>query len=148
MLALVQSLHYDPAAHANSDAWLGDARTLLSPYLGTDCGTIAQRLSNHQDLVAVLSTTPLSSLTAGTIHSVKGMQFPGVCVVLSIKTTKDIVDYLITGQPSQSAEGARKLYVAASRAERLLVIATPKSQGVRLIKHMEKTGAKVTQIVL
>ncbi len=91
---------------------------------------------------------PLTALTPGTIHSVKGMQFPGVCVVLSTQTSKDIIDYLSTGQPAARAESARKLYVAASRAERLLVIAAPKSQSTRLMEHIEKTGAQVTKIVL
>jgi ATP-dependent exoDNAse (exonuclease V) beta subunit len=76
------------------------------------------------------------------------MEFPGLCVVSSTTTCKDIIDYLTTGQPAQSAEGARKLYVAASRAERLLVIAVPKSQGTRLAAHIKKTCAEVTEIVL
>jgi DNA helicase-2/ATP-dependent DNA helicase PcrA len=148
ILELLKSLHYDPSSYATVDIWLDHARGILSPYLGANIGSIAQNLMNHQDLATVLATKDSSSLSAGTIHSVKGMEFPGVCVVLSVRTTKDIIDYLTTGQPSQSAEGARKIYVAASRAERLLVIAVPKSQGSRLIAHLKMTGAEVTQTML
>ena len=105
-------------------------------------------MSKNQDLAAVLATTPLAELRAGTIHSVKGMQYPGVCVVMSTQTAKGIFDFLTTGQPCEKGEGARKLYVGASRAERLLVIAIPKSQGTRLMAHIKKTGADVKQIVL
>jgi superfamily I DNA/RNA helicase len=147
ILELLQSLRYDAALDTDSDAWLERARTLLSPYLGANGGSIAQKLSRHQDLAAVLGAKPTSGLTARTIHSVKGMQFPAVCVVMSVKTSKVIIDYLTTGQPASSADSARRLYVAASRAERLLVIAIPKGQGNRLIPHIEKTGAEVTQIV-
>jgi len=148
ILELLQALRYDPARDANAEGWLTRARTLLSPYLVTNGCSIAQKLRNNQYLAAVLASKPMPNLTARTIHSVKGMEFPGVCVVLSTKTCKGIIDYLTTGQPSQSAEGARKLYVAASRAERLLVIAVPKSQGTRLVKQITKTGAEVTEIVL
>jgi len=148
MLELLQSLRYDPASDADADAWLARARTLLSPYLGANGGSIAQNLSKHQDLAAVLVAKPMPGMVARTIHSVKGMQFPAVCVVMGTKTSKDLIDYLNTGQPPHSAEGARKLYVGASRAERLLVIAIPKSQGPRLVTHIKKTGAEVTQSVL
>jgi DNA helicase II / ATP-dependent DNA helicase PcrA len=148
ILELLQSLRYDPGAHATADIWLDHARGVLSPFLAANIGSIAQNLTNHKDLSSVLATKPASGLSPRTIHSVKGMEFPGVCVVLSIKTTKDIIDYLTSGQPSQSAEGARKLYVAASRAERLLVFAVPKSQGTRLIAHLKKTGAQVEQTML
>jgi DNA helicase II / ATP-dependent DNA helicase PcrA len=148
MLELLQSLRYDPASDADADGWLARARILLSPYLGTNGGSIAQRLSKHQDLAAILVAKPMSSVVARTIHSVKGMQFPAVCVVMGTKTSKDLIDYLSTGQPTHSAEGARKLYVGASRAERLLVIAIPKSQGARLVTHIKKTGAEITQSVL
>ena len=148
IMELLQSLQFDPVRDADAEAWLNHARTNMTPYLGANSGSIAQKLRRHQALAAILASKPMSSLSARTIHSVKGMEFPGVCVVLSSTTCKDIVDYLTTGQPVQSAEGARKLYVAASRAERLLVIAVPKSQGARLVAHIKKTGAELTEVVL
>jgi len=146
MLELLQSLRYEPPLDA--DAWLIRARTHMAPYLGANGGSIAQKLKKHKVLATVLTRRPMLSLSARTIHSVKGMEFPGVCVVLSPTTCKDIIDYLTTGQPAQSAEGARKLYVAASRAERLLAIAVPKGQGARLVTLIKKTGAEVTEITL
>jgi len=147
-LTVLQSLRYGHPSCATPETWLKIARSQLSPFLGENSGTISQKLSNHQDLAVILGTTPLSDLNAGTIHSVKGMQYPGICVVMNTQTAKGIVDYLATGQPSQNAEGARKLYVGASRAERLLVLAIPKTQGERLITHINKTGAIVKQFVL
>jgi hypothetical protein len=148
ILELLQALRFDPARDATAEAWLTRARTDMAPYLGTNEGSIAQKLRKHQTLGSILTCNPMSSLSARTIHSVKGMEFPGVCVVLSITTCKDIIDYLTMGQPAGSAEGARKLYVAASRAERLLVIAVPKSQGPRLVAQIKKTGAEVTEVNL
>jgi superfamily I DNA/RNA helicase len=147
VLELLQSLRYDPAHDGDADTWLTKARNLLAPFLGTS-GSIAQKLRNHQALSAILTSKPASDLSARTIHSVKGMEFPGICVVLSPRTCKDLLDYLTTGRPAESAEAARKLYVAASRAERLLVIAVPRSQGSRLVEHIKKTGAEVTECTL
>ena len=42
------------------------------------------------------------------------------------------------------AEDARKLYVAASRAQRLLVVAAPRVQAARLREHLSGQGAVVT----
>jgi DNA helicase II / ATP-dependent DNA helicase PcrA len=147
VLQLLQSLRYDPAHDADANAWLTRARGLLGPFLDSG-GSIAQNLRNHQDLSAILTCKPASNLSARTIHSVKGMEFPGICVVLSPRTCKDLLDYLTTGQPAKSAEAARKLYVAASRAERLLVIAVPKTRGSQLVEHIKKTGAEVTEFTL
>jgi ATP-dependent exoDNAse (exonuclease V) beta subunit len=71
------------------------------------------------------------------------MQFPAVCVVTTASTLKSILDFLETGKPGERAEDARKLYVAASRAQRLLVIAAPKSQAERLGTHLRAQGANV-----
>ncbi|HLJ89954.1 MAG TPA: UvrD-helicase domain-containing protein [Candidatus Angelobacter sp.] len=148
VLDLLQKLALDPARDADADAWLARARVDMAPYLGDSGGSIAQKLRKHQSLGEILTCNPMPSLRARTIHSVKGLEFPGVCVVLSTTTCKDIIDYLTIGKPAKSAEGARKLYVAVSRAERLLVIAAPKSQGSRLVAHIKKTGAEVTEIIL
>jgi superfamily I DNA/RNA helicase len=147
VLQLLQSLRYDPAHDADTDSWLTRARSLLAPSLASS-GSIAQKLRKHQALSAILTCKPASNLSARTIHSVKGMEFPGICVVLSPRACKDLLDYLTTGQPAKSAEAARKVYVAASRAERSLVIAVPKSQGSRLVEHIKKNGAEVTEFTL
>ena len=148
ILELLQQLRFDPTRDTDAEAWLTRAREHMAPYLGANGCSIARKLRKHQALATILTCTAMSSLGARTIHSVKGMEFPGLCVVLSATTCKDIIDYLTTGQPARSAEGARKLYVAASRAEGLLVIAVPKSQGARLVVHIKKTGAEVTEAFL
>jgi DNA helicase-2/ATP-dependent DNA helicase PcrA len=147
VLQLLQSLRYNPATDTSANIWLARARALLTPHLAPGSSTIGQMLRFHAKLDAVFATIPISSLIAKTIHSVKGMEFQGACVVLTSKT-KSILDYLTTGQPGDMAESARKLYVAASRVKRLLVIAVPKSQGDRLVEHIRSTTAQVTQINL
>jgi hypothetical protein len=81
IMGLLQSLHFDPARDADADAWLTRARTEMAPYLGNSGGSIAHKLRKHQALAAILTCNPMSGLSARTIHSVKGMEFPGVCVV-------------------------------------------------------------------
>jgi len=72
------------------------------------------------------------------------MEFPAVCVVISVKRAKEILDILTTGDGTLDHEEARKIYVGASRAQRLLVIAIPKSQSHRLSALLRSTGAGVS----
>jgi superfamily I DNA/RNA helicase len=83
---------------------------------------------------------------ARTIHSVKGMEFIAVCVVTTPRDFKGILDYLETGSPSEKAEMARELYVAASRAGRLLVMAIPKSQRDRFSSYLQKAGVELVVV--
>ena len=76
------------------------------------------------------------------------MEFPAVCIVMTVPTTRGILDYLETGAPVDRSEDARKIYVAASRAERLLIIATPRSQAARLESLLRSTGAAVNVVNL
>jgi superfamily I DNA/RNA helicase len=115
--------------------WLAKARTLLASKLpegGTR--TIAQVLRNDATLIDVLSVPPSHGFSARTIHSVKGAEFPAVCLVISPANAKSIFDFLEAGSPSEAAEELRKIYVGASRAQRLLAIAAPNSQRQRLTK--------------
>ena len=148
ILSLLHELRYDPAVFPNADAWHERAKELLARSLPLGGQTIAQRLRRNQELSAALAIAPKSSPPARTIHSVKGVEFPAVCVVMTVATAKGIIDYLETGNPSDQAESAREIYVAASRAERLLVIAAPKSQAARLAAHLGTTGAQVTMVTL
>lgn len=70
------------------------------------------------------------------------MEFPAVCVVMTT-TAKSIVDFLTAGAEADDNEDARKIYVGASRAERMLVIAIPRSQAERLRALIAATGAGV-----
>jgi DNA helicase-2/ATP-dependent DNA helicase PcrA len=148
ILLLLRELRYDPAIFSSADAWHERAKELLAPFLPSGGQTIAQRLRRNQELGTALAVAPKSSPPARTIHAVKGMEFPAVCVVMTVATAKGIIDYLETGSPAEQAESAREIYVAASRAERLLVIAAPKSQADRLAAHLATTGAEVTMITL
>lgn len=111
--------------------WLTIARELLGPGLAGS-GTIGQRLKWHAELSTALASPPVDSHPTRTIHSAKGMEFPAVCVVLTSKKAGDILAHLEGGGGVDAAEDARKIYVAASRAQRLLVIAIPKSRAARL----------------
>ena len=133
ILALAQQLHYDPKTHGSADRWLAQARTLLAPRLPVGGGrTIAQVLKNDAALKTVLAVPPGRAHPARTIHSVKGAEFPAVCLVISPAKAKSIFDFLVDGSPSEEAEELRKVYVGASRAQQLLAIAVPNSQRKRL----------------
>jgi hypothetical protein len=130
-----------PRAGEPADQWLSRARVLLGRELvGTS--TINQRLKNNADLGSLLSTARATDLPARSIHDVKGLEFPAVCVVLSPQTAGKIIDVLTGANTTPKfVEGARKIYVAASRAERLLAIATPNSRVAALKGLLEAGGS-------
>lgn len=141
IIALANGLRFDQADTV--DQWLARARSLLVPGLVVN-STINQRLRGHADLTTALARAPTNSSPARTIHSVKGQEFPGVCVVMTTKTAGAIIDFL-EGQTSTGAdEEARKIYVGASRAERLLAIAVPKSRAARLQTLLVNGGCEVS----
>jgi superfamily I DNA/RNA helicase len=109
-----------------------------------DGQSIAQKLRWNAVLDAALAAVPAATAMPRTIHSVKGMEYPAVCVVTTKPTLKGILYFLETGEPADKAEDARKLYVAASRPQKLLVVAAPKSQADRLKTHLSGQGANVT----
>lgn len=146
MLQLLRVLRYDPEIYANTDAWHVRAKELLGPFLPAGGPSISQKLKKNKGISSVLSLAPAACPPAKTIHSVKGMEFPAVCVVTVPQTLKGVLDYLETGAPVEKAETARELYVAASRAQRLLAIATPRSQSARFSTHLRKTGTKVSVV--
>lgn len=146
-LALAQALKFSPERFATADAWHDEARSLLAPLLPAGGPTINQRLRRNGDLDRALSVAPPSGHAVRTIHSVKGMEFPAICVVMSPSTAKGIVDFL-TGDGAGDNEEARKIYVAASRAQRLLVIALPQTQARRLRDLMAEMGGSVDLIAL
>ncbi len=145
---LVRELRYDPAIYSNPEAWHARAKALLERHLPDNSRSINQILRRNAGLGEVLNMAPNPDPPAKTIHSVKGMEFPAVCVVMTVPTAKRILDYLETGSPAEDSEAARMIYVAASRAQRLLAIATPKSQAKRLKDHISSTGAAVSLLYL
>lgn len=148
IISLAQALRYDPAAHANAAAWHDHAKQLLAPGLLPEVGTINRRLASHKDLADALAAAPAQSCPARTIHSVKGLEFDGACVVLTKNTAKGIIDFLEDGRAPVNAENAREIYVGASRARRLLAIAVPSSQARRFAAHLASTQTVVVSINL
>ena len=147
-LAIAEGLRFSPERFATADAWLDHARQLLSPLLPpVGDQSINQRLRRNKELAEALSAAAPNGYPARTIHSVKGMEFPAVCVVMSPSTAKRIVDFL-TGGGDGDNEEARKIYVGASRAQRLLVIALPRTQAARLRDLIVKMGGEVKLLAL
>lgn len=148
IISLAQTLRYDPAVHADVAAWHTHAKQMIAPGLLPNNGTINQRLPHHQDLAGALAAAPAQSCPAKTIHSVKGLEFDGACIVMTKNTAKGIIDFLEIGAVPANAENAREIYVGASRARRLLAIAVPSSQAARLTAHLVTTGTVVVSIAL
>lgn len=146
-LALAQALRFSPEQFATAEAWHDKARRLLAPLLPADGPSVNQRLRRNRDLWKALSVAPASGHAARTIHSVKGMEFPAICVVMSPSTAKAIMDFL-TGGVAGDNEEARKIYVGASRARRLLAIALPRTQAARLQGLMAGMGGAVELVPL
>jgi ATP-dependent DNA helicase UvrD/PcrA len=148
-IAIAEGLRYSPERFPTADAWHDHARRLLAPVLPEHGGqSINQRLRRNGDLAKALSIAPPSGHPARTIHSVKGMEFPAVCVVMSPSTAKGIVDFLTADSGGGDNEEARKIYVGASRAQRLLAIALPKTQAPRLRDLMAAMGGDVVLVTL
>jgi len=146
-LALAEALRFSPERFASVEAWHDEARRLLAPLLPADGQSINQRLRRNGELDKALSVAPSSGHAARTIHSVKGMEFPAICVVMSPSTAKGIIDFL-AGDAAGDNEEARKIYVGASRAQRLLAIALPRTQAPRLRDLMIAMGGEVELIAL
>ncbi len=142
-IALLHALEFQEERHTSAEKWLCEAREILKPLLPIGSSSISQKLQNRKELSSVFSEGEASKHPPRTIHSVKGMEFDAVCVVLATKTAKGIVDRLIGAGDARSSESARKLYVGASRARRLLAIAVPDSQAKRLYALLSATGASV-----
>jgi superfamily I DNA/RNA helicase len=149
VLAIAEALRFTADRFANAEAWLSAARQLLAPLLpaGSD-QSINQRLRKNADLGAALSAAEPNGHPARTIHSVKGMEFPAVCVVMSSATAKGILDFLTGITAEVDNEEARKIYVGASRAERLLAIAVPRTQAGRLRDLMAGMNAEVAVVAV
>lgn len=146
VLHILRALQYDSSIYADTDAWHERAKVLLEPFLPNGSTSISQKLKKNKDIEDILMQAPASCPPAKTIHSVKGMEFPAVCVITVAQTLNGVLDYLETGAPIEKAEMARELYVAASRAQRFLAIATPRSQCLRMTAHIKNSGAAVTVV--
>ena len=144
IIAVGQALKF--LAGESAEDWLKRARALLdSNLVGTS--SIGQRLRSNDNLAAVLAEASPTALPAKAIHAVKGLEFSAACVVLTVKTSGDILNVLTGAEGgTKPVEEARKIYVAASRAERLLAIAAPISRAAAL-KGILDAGGHAVQIV-
>lgn len=147
-LVIAEKLRHCPERFATAEAWLDHARLVLAPLVPAGGQSINQRLRRNADLEKALSAAPSSGHPARTIHSVKGMEFPAICVVMSPSTAKGILDFLTADDAGDDNEEARKIYVGASRAQRLLAIALPRTQAPRLRDLMAGMGGAVTLVAL
>jgi DNA helicase-2/ATP-dependent DNA helicase PcrA len=139
LLVIMRQLDF---ASMDAQAWLAHARNTLLAYAPPD-KTISQKLIKDTKIAAMFTAeAERLPFHARTIHSVKGMQFPAVCVVLSNKMLSAL-RFIEHGTDVDSAEAARKIYVAASRAEQMLVIAAPKRQAQILERWFKASQAKV-----
>ncbi|MDE0293339.1 MAG: ATP-dependent helicase [Bryobacterales bacterium] len=145
IIALLRELKYDAMKYPNAKAWHAAAKGIIEKEVTISGGqTVSQKLRWNAAIETALCVASSNAVLPRTIHSVKGMEFPAVCVVTTTSTLKGILSFLETGSPVERAEDARKLYVSASRAQRMLVFAAPKSQAERLRKHLSGQGAEVT----
>jgi len=143
VVKIIQALRFDSTAGHTRDEWIVRARNLMSDFLPAGVGTIGQKLRNQAQLDDILGSVPAPGISARTIHEVKGKQYQGVCVLLTTAKAKGIITHLEKEPDNSMAEDARELYVAASRAQKLLVFACPKSQSKRLVAHISSSGAAV-----
>ena len=143
VINVLQTLRFDDCKYPDGRSWLAAAKAFLAKEVSLAAGkTVGQMLRWKEALDGAVSVADSISAVPRTIHSVKGTEYPAVCVVTTT-TLNRILDFLETGEPSDRAEDARKLYVAMSRAQKALVIAAPKSQAERLKSHLEAGGAAV-----
>ncbi|WP_439629994.1 UvrD-helicase domain-containing protein [Shinella sp.] len=141
IISIGQALQLESGETA--DQWLSRARILLDKDL-VGSQTINQRLKNNSKLGDIFKKGQATDLPALSIHAVKGLEFPAVCLVLVPQTTGKILDVLNgSNAEPETVEAARKIYVAGSRAQRLLAIATPKSQVASLQKLLDASGKAV-----
>ncbi len=143
-IAMLDAMRFDRSRHASASEWLRQAKTLLEPLRKPDASrSISQRLPDKEELGRVFTETDGLRQPAHTIHAVKGLEFDAICVVMTSRHAGSIIDFLSSPPGGEDNESARKIYVGASRARRLLSIATPKSQAERLRELLLETGADV-----
>lgn len=147
VVSLIKELRSVLDEHVDAKGWHKHAKSVMERHIKIpEDESISMLLKWNKDLESVLKPFKGNQLRPRTIHSVKGEEFEAVCVVTTAQSVKGILDFLETGEPVERAEDARKLYVGASRAKRLLAFATPKSQANRLTSHIGMLGARTKVI--
>ena len=145
ILKITKDLQFSKEKYKDSKEWLEYARTVLNPLVPPNSDrTINQLLSYDEKLDSVFTEKVFLNHPTRSIHSVKGMEFPAVCLVIGMSCSK-LFDQ-IENENQSSNEDLQKYYVAVTRAEKLLVIAVPKSKSHRLTKLLIDSGANVKVI--
>lgn len=144
IVSLLRALRFDPAVDKTADDWHRRAKAILATRLNPGSRTISQLLPRDSHLGRALVEASDQGIPPKTIHAVKGQEFPAICVVTTAQTLGKTLTFLESGNEQQQAEEARKLYVAASRAQKFLLFAVPKSQTGRLATLLRTKGAEVT----
>lgn len=145
VINLLRDLKFDTDRFADTRAWHEHAKKQLYKHVSPEAAkSIGIKLRWNDDINAIRAAAPSDDMAAQTIHSVKGLEFPAVCVVTTSTTLARILEFLETGAPDDRAEEARELYVAASRAQKLLVFAVPASLTDRFTALLCGQGANVT----
>lgn len=140
VIAVANELRYEPGETPNQ--WLAKARRSIDADMAKGMN-VNQRLRSHANLATALAAAPVDAPPPRTIHSAKGLEFPAVCVVMTSQKAGRILDYLEGDTSNGADEDARKIYVAASRAERLLVMAIPKNTAGRMQALFTSVGCAV-----
>lgn len=140
VIAVANELRYEPGD--TPDQWLAKARRSVDADMATGLN-VNQRLRSHANLATALAAAPVDAPPSRTIHSAKGLEFPAVCVVMTSQKASRILDFLEGDTTNGADEDARKIYVAASRAERLLVMAIPKNTAGRMQALFLSVGCAV-----
>jgi superfamily I DNA/RNA helicase len=91
---------------------------------------------------ALADTQAPGTYTAGTIHSVKGKEFTSTIVVLPEKPPKDDGDRhaIDHWEGATQSELRRVLYVGASRAQQLLILAVHANHTERIAAQLKRDG--------
>jgi ATP-dependent DNA helicase UvrD/PcrA len=144
MVDLLHVLEFDASQGHTRNDWVGRAQAALKPFLSDPSASIAKKVPKLKTLDELFTQRPIQGIATRTIHEVKGNQYPSICVVMTSSTAKGIMHNL-EGKNEDAAEAVREIYVAASRAEQVLIIACPKSQATRLETHLQSTDVPVTR---
>jgi superfamily I DNA/RNA helicase len=125
---------------ANVREYLGQMEFPLGITRREDRGNFIK--SPKEELWPTSSEEEASAFRFGTIHSAKGREFPTVVVVLPRKLRTDssgqhVLDYWTS---STESEARRVLYVGASRAETLLVLAVHEDHAKRVAEVLKRDG--------
>lgn len=133
------------------DQWCANANTILKQHppkpglkRADQSGRLAAGKATGKSPRKVAAVTPGagSEVRASVIHQVKGEQADAVLVVIPDESrTVAVVEAWVSGEhPPEIAENLRVLYVATTRARRLLALALPDSVFETVQNHLKAKG--------